>query len=71
MNVNVGVNRHVEEALSQGFGFQSSSLGLPTFVNSIAPAFPEIAFNETYAGLGASGGNNNYQVPQTQWISQK
>jgi hypothetical protein len=67
MNVNVGVNRHVEEALSQGFGFQSSSLGLPTFVNSIAPAFPEIAFNETYAGLGASGGNNNYQVPQTQW----
>jgi hypothetical protein len=66
MSANVGINRHVEGGQTQGFGFQSSTLGLPTFVNSIAPAFPEIVAG-SYADLGATGGNNNYITPQTVW----
>ena len=71
MNFNFGVNRHVEQATGQGFGFQSSSLGLPAFTNSIAPAFPQISFNGggNYAGLGANGGNNDYITPQTLWTT--
>ena len=71
MNYNFGVNRHVEEAIGQGFGFKSSTLGLPSFVDGIAPAFPQISFNGggNYAGLGANGGNNNYVVPQTLWTN--
>jgi hypothetical protein len=66
MSAIFGINRHVEGGQTQGFGFQSSTLGLPSFVDSIAPAFPQ--FTETgYAGLGASGGNNNYITPQTLW----
>jgi|HubBroStandDraft_4_1064222.scaffolds.fasta_scaffold00546_7 hypothetical protein len=68
MNFNFGVNRHVEGGIGQGFGFQSSSLGLPSFVNSIAPDFPQIT-EQGYAGLGANGGNNNYITPQTDWTS--
>jgi hypothetical protein len=71
MNLNFGVNRHVEQASGQGLGFQTSSLGFPTFIDGIAPAFPQISFSGggNYAGLGASGGNNNYIVPQTFWTS--
>ncbi len=71
MNANFGVNRHVEEGIGQGFGFASSTLGLPSFVDGIAPAFPQISFSGggNYAGLGANGGNNNYVVPQTFWTS--
>jgi Carboxypeptidase regulatory-like domain len=68
MNFNFGVNRHVEGGTGQGFGFQSSTLGLPSFVDSIAPAFPQIT-EQGYAGLGANGGNNNYITPQTLWTS--
>ncbi|MGA2810111.1 MAG: TonB-dependent receptor [Candidatus Acidiferrum sp.] len=66
MNLNFGVNRHVEAGQTQGFGFQSSSLGLPSFINSIAPDFPQIT-EQGYTGLGASGGNNDYITPQTLW----
>ena len=71
MNLNFGVNRHVEQATGQGFGFQTSTLGFPSFVDSIAPAFPQISFNGggNYAPLGANGGNNDYVVPQTFWTS--
>ena len=71
MNLNFGVNRHTEQATGQGFGFQSSTLGFPSFVDSIAPAFPQISFNGggNYAPLGANGGNNDYIVPQTFWTS--
>jgi hypothetical protein len=68
MNFNFGVNRHVEGGIGQGFGFQSSALGLPSFINSIAPDFPQIT-EQGYAGLGANGGNNNYITPQTDWTS--
>jgi Carboxypeptidase regulatory-like domain/TonB dependent receptor len=66
MSANLGVNRHVEGGQTQGFGFQSSTLGLPSFVDSIAPAYPEIVAS-SYANLGATGGNNNYTAPQTLW----
>jgi hypothetical protein len=71
MNANFGVNRHVEEGIGQGFGFRTSTLGLPAFIDGIAPAFPQISFSGggNYAGLGANGGNNNYVVPQTFWTS--
>jgi hypothetical protein len=66
MNVNVGVNRHVEAATTQSFGYKASSLGLPTFIDAISPAFPEVTV-QGYANLGASGGNDNYITPQTLW----
>jgi hypothetical protein len=71
MNANFGVNRHVEQATGQGFGFKTSTLGFPSFIDSIAPAFPQISFSGggNYAPLGAVGGNNNYIVPQTFWTS--
>ncbi|MFZ1973002.1 MAG: TonB-dependent receptor [Candidatus Acidiferrales bacterium] len=71
MNANFGVNRHVEQATGQSFGFQTSTLGFPTFLDSIAPAFPQISFSGggNYAPLGAVGGNNDYIVPQTFWTS--
>lgn len=66
MNVNFGVNRHVEAAATQAFGFKSSSLGLPSWLDANAPAFPEIT-EGIYAHLGATGGNDNYITPQTLW----
>ena len=71
MNLNFGVNRHVEQATGQGLGFATSSLGFPTFIDGIAPAFPQISFSGggNYAPLGAVGGNNSYIVPQTFWTS--
>jgi len=68
MNFNFGVNRHVEGGIGQGFGFQASSLGLPSFINAIAPDFPQIT-EQGYAGIGANGGNNNYIAPQTLWTT--
>ena len=68
MNFNFGVNRHVEGGIGQGFGFQSSTLGLPSFINAIAPDFPQIT-EQGYAGIGANGGNNNYITPQTLWTT--
>jgi hypothetical protein len=68
MNFNFGVNRHVEGGIGQGFGFQASSLGLPSFIDAIAPAFPQIT-EQGYAGIGANGGNNNYIAPQTLWTT--
>ncbi|MGA7854860.1 MAG: TonB-dependent receptor [Candidatus Acidiferrales bacterium] len=71
MNANFGVNRHVEQATGQSFGFQTSTLGFPSFLDAIAPAFPQISFSGggNYAPLGAVGGNNDYIVPQTFWTS--
>lgn len=68
MNFNFGVNRHVEQATGQGLGYKSSQLGLPSFIDSIAPEFPQVT-EQSYAGLGAVGGNNDYIVPQTFWTS--
>jgi hypothetical protein len=71
MNFNFGVNRHVEGGIGQGFGFKASALGFPSFIDGIAPAFPQISFSGggNYAGLGANDGNNNYIAPQTLWTT--
>ena len=66
MNANLGVNRHVEQSVTQSFGYKSSALGLPSFIDGIAPSFPEIQ-PQSYAPLGAQAGLDNYQVPQTLW----
>jgi hypothetical protein len=64
MSLNFGVNRHVEQSTTQSFGFKSSTLGLPTFIDSIAPSFPQFQ-PQSYSSLGAQAGLDNYIVPQT------
>jgi hypothetical protein len=64
MSLNFGVNRHVEQSTTQSFGFKSSSLGLPGFIDASAPSFPEIQ-PQSYSSLGAQAGLDNYYVPQT------
>jgi hypothetical protein len=68
VSLNFGVNRHVEQSTTQGFGFQSSTLGLPSFIDGIAPSFPQIQ-PQSYAYLGAPVNLDNYVVPQTIWTS--
>ena len=68
MNANLGVNRHVEQSVTQSFGFKASTLGLPSFIDGIAPSFPEIQ-PQGYSPLGAQAGLDNYKVPQTLWTS--
>jgi Carboxypeptidase regulatory-like domain/TonB dependent receptor len=68
MSVNFGINRHVEQSTTQSFGFASSTLGLPNFIDGIAPSFPEIQ-PQSYSPLGAQAGLDNYLVPQTLWTS--
>jgi hypothetical protein len=68
ISFNFGVNRHVEQSVTQSFGFQSSTLGLPSFIDSIAPSFPEIQ-PQSYSPLGAQAGLDNYLVPQTIYTS--
>ncbi len=66
LSANLGVNRHVEQSTTQSFGFQSSTLGLPAFLDKIAPSFPEFQ-PQSYSALGAQAGLDNYIVPQTMW----
>jgi hypothetical protein len=68
VSLNFGVNRHVEQSTTQSFGFKSSTLGLPSFIDGIAPSFPEIQ-PQSYSPLGAQAGLDNYIVPQTLWTS--
>jgi hypothetical protein len=68
VSLNFGVNRHVEQSLTQSLGFKSSALGLPTFIDGIAPSFPQIQ-PQNYSGLGAPNGLDNYIVPQTIYTS--
>lgn len=48
---NFGENRWTEGNIGQGFGFQSSTLGLPSALNGISPFFPSINISG-YGGLG-------------------
>jgi Carboxypeptidase regulatory-like domain/TonB dependent receptor len=68
VSLNFGVNRHVEQSTTQSFGYKSSSLGLPSFIDGIAPSFPQIQ-PQSYAFLGAPVNLDNYIVPQTIWTS--
>lgn len=67
-SLNFGVNRHVEQSTTQSFGYKSSALGLPSFIDGIAPSFPQIQ-PQSYAYLGAPVNLDNYVVPQTIWTS--
>jgi hypothetical protein len=49
---NLGFNRWVEGNVGQGFGFQSSTLGLPGALNTISPFFPAV----NISGFGGLGG---------------
>jgi hypothetical protein len=68
MNLTFGVNRHVEQSVTQSFGFKTSGLGFPGFIDSIAPSFPQFQ-PQSYAALGAQNGLDNYIVPQTVYTS--
>ena len=68
VSLNFGVNRHVEQSTTQSFGYKSSALGLPSFIDGIAPSFPQIQ-PQNYAFLGAPQNLDNYIVPQTIWTS--
>jgi hypothetical protein len=68
VSLNFGVNRHVEQSTTQSFGYKASELGLPGFIDSIAPSFPQIQ-PQSYAYLGAPVNLDNYVVPQTIWTS--
>ncbi|HEY2457366.1 MAG TPA: TonB-dependent receptor [Candidatus Acidoferrum sp.] len=68
VSLNFGVNRHVEQSTTQSFGYKASTLGLPGFIDSIAPSFPQIQ-PQSYAYLGAPVNLDNYVVPQTIWTS--
>jgi len=68
MSLNFGVNRHVEQSVTQSFGYQASTLGLPSFIDGIAPSFPEFQ-PQSYSPLGAQAGLDNYIVPQTVYTS--
>jgi len=66
MSANFGVNRWIEQSQVQGFGFKQSSLGLPSFLDTISPLFP-LVIPDGVAGLGPDGGNPNldeYMVPR-------
>jgi hypothetical protein len=67
-SLNFGVNRHVEQSTTQSFGYKSSTLGLPSFIDGIAPSFPQFQ-PQSYAYLGAPVNLDNYVVPQTIWTS--
>lgn len=68
MALTFGVNRHVEQSVTQSFGFGASTLGLPSFIDGIAPSFPQFQ-PQSYAALGAQNGLDNYIVPQTIYTS--
>lgn len=68
VSLNFGVNRHVEQSTTQSFGYKTSQLGFPGFIDSIAPSFPQIQ-PQSYAYLGAPVNLDNYVVPQTIWTS--
>ena len=56
------MNRHVEQSVTQSFGFKSSTLGLPSFIDGIAPSFPEIQ-PQSYSALGAQDGSGQLHHP--------
>jgi len=68
MSLTFGVNRHVEQSVTQSFGFKTSGLGFPGFIDSIAPSFPQFQ-PQSYANLGAPVNLDNYIVPQTVYTS--
>ncbi len=67
---NFGINRWIEQSVSQSLGFKPSSLGFPAFMDPISPVFPLIA-PSGFLGLGPGAGNglDNYTVPRTHYTA--
>ncbi len=57
MSVNWGWNRWAEGRIAQSDGFPPSSLGLPSFLDGVAPNFPSINVSDM-SGLAQSNGNS-------------
>ncbi|MDE3179860.1 MAG: hypothetical protein KGM47_09395 [Acidobacteriota bacterium] len=55
LNVTGGWGRWIETLAPQGKGFQASGVGLPSFLNGVAPWFPGIGVSGT-SGLGSGAG---------------
>jgi len=64
MSGNVGVNRHVEQSMSQGDGYKVSTVGLPSWIDGLSPIFPWVEVHG-YSGLGAPTNLGTYLSPQT------
>lgn len=72
-NANIGAVRHIEQSHVQSFGFKSSSLGLPSWIDSVTPLFPCVGVGNNMTGLGPGGGPgggqgcglDEYKVPLT------
>jgi hypothetical protein len=65
LSANAGMNRWIEQSVTQGDGFKPSTLGLPSSLDSIAPQFPGIKIDNTAGlGTGAINGQDSYAVPR-------
>lgn len=62
MNANTTFVRWVEGNIVQNYGFKSSTLGLPSEIDSISPQFPQFQISN-YAPLGARGGFGQFTSP--------
>jgi Carboxypeptidase regulatory-like domain/TonB dependent receptor-like, beta-barrel len=65
LSANAGLNRWIEQSVTQGDGFAPSTLGLPSSLDPIANQFPGIRI-DNYSGLGPGAINNqdSYAVPR-------
>ena len=57
MSINWGWNRWAEGRVAQGDGFLPSQLGLPAFLDGVAPNFPSINISDM-SGLAQNNGNS-------------
>jgi len=65
LSVNAGMNRWIEQSVTQGDKFKPSSLGLPSGLDTIAGQFPQIKIDSTSGlGPGAINGQDSYAVPR-------
>ena len=65
LSANAGMNRWIEQSVTEGDGFKGSTLGLPASMDPIANQFPQIKI-DGYSGLGpgAINGDDSYAVPR-------
>ncbi|WP_213807577.1 TonB-dependent receptor [Granulicella sp. dw_53] len=65
LSANAGMNRWIEQSVTQGDGFIPSSLGLPGGLDTVAKQFPQIKVDNTSGlGPGAINGQDSYAVPR-------
>jgi len=61
MNLSGGFNHYSEPSTNQSYGFQPSTLGLPSYLNTNSPEFPIVAIGGE-STLGPTGGAENVAV---------